>query len=65
MKEQEQTVGVFYFLMAIAIVSVLILTSGCSTKIEWYENGQMKSYREGFNEFSDGKSFLNPSFIGK
>jgi len=71
MDEETKLIGTYYFLMAVALITLLILCSGCATKIEWYENGQMKSYREGFIEFSDGDNknlpLANPSIsvIGK
>ena len=70
MDEETKAVGCSYFWMAVVVVIALTL-SGCATKIEWYENGQLKSYREGFIEFSDGTGknmpLANPSIsvIGK
>ena len=60
-----------YAWVAIVVVLLLLTLSGCATKTEWYENGQVKSHREGFIEFSDGNNknmpLANPSFsvIGK
>ena len=59
-----------YFWTAV-IIAIGLLLSGCATKIEFYPNGQVKSYREGFIEFSDGTGknlpLANPSIsvIGK
>jgi hypothetical protein len=59
-----------YFLMAV-LVTVVLFLSGCATKTEWYENGQVKSHRTGFIEFSNGVGknlpLSNPSIsvIGK
>lgn len=44
--------GVCVILAIIVLLSVLLC--GCVTKTEWYENGQVKSHREGFTDFSDG-----------
>ena len=49
MKEQTKVVGGAYFLMAVAIV-VLLLMSGCRT--EYYESGKVKS--EGWNLGTQG-----------
>ena len=69
MDKEDKMVCVAYFVIAIVVVVLLLTTSGCATKIEWYENGQMKSYREGFIEWSDGGDknlpLSNISVIGK
>ena len=70
MDEQTKQTGNFYLTMAIVVVVALAL-SGCATKTEWYENGQVKSHREGFIEWSDAGNknlpLANPTFsvIGK
>ena len=68
--EEQNAIRCSYFSMAVIVVITLML-SGCATKTEWYENGQLKSHREGFIEFSNGVGknlpLSNPSIsvIGK
>ncbi len=73
MKKQdiEQDIAIWFGNACIVIVLVvlLLLSGGCSTKTEWYENGQVKSHREGFVEWSEGDNKNMPlshlSVIGK
>ena len=53
MKEQIQLIT-GYFWIAMTLVLMLLVLSGCATKTEWYENGQVKSHREGFIDWSEG-----------
>ena len=56
-----------------AIIGILLLValglSGCRTKMEFYENGQLKSHSEGMIEWSGGEGknmpLSNISLIGK
>ena len=53
----------------LALILLALLFIGCASKTEWYENGQMKSKREGCIDFSDGAGKQMPlshlSVIGK
>ena len=66
---EKAKVALGYAWIAIAIVVCVVLLTGCMSKTEWYENGNVKSHREGFIEFSDGDGKNMPlshlSVIGK